>query len=182
MTTALSAGFAHPPRNVAAFGVEPGMAIADFGAGSGAYVLEIAALLKNEGHIYAVDVQKDLLRRIKNEANARGYKNVEIIWGDLEKEKGSHIASDHIDLVLISNILFQVDPKEPLLVEAMRILKPGGKLVVIDWADSYGGMGPTKAHVVKKDAALALARSAGFAAVREFDAGVHHYGLIFAKS
>jgi ubiquinone/menaquinone biosynthesis C-methylase UbiE len=180
MNAALNtAGFAHPPRNVAALRIEHGMHIADFGAGSGAYVMAIADRLEHSGKIYAIDVQQELLRRIKNEAHKKGYKNVEIIWSDIEKPKASKIADRHLDLVLISNLLFQLDDKRAPLLEAWRILKPLGRLAIIDWSESFGGMGPTKKHVVKKDDAKALALSCGFEFTKEFDAGAHHYGLIF---
>ncbi len=176
-----TANFAHPPRNVAAMGIEPGMTVADFGAGSGAYVLAIAERLSHAGHVYAIDVQQDLLRRIKNDAHKRGFKNVEIVWSDLEREYGSKIANDHTDRVLISNLLFQVEDKEALVREALRILKPEGLLAIVDWSESFGGMGPHKNAVVKKEKAHALAESFGFEFVNDFEAGAHHYGLIFKK-
>ena len=174
-----TANFAHPRRNVAALGVEPGMSVADFGSGSGIYVLHIAEALENAGHVYAIDVQRDLLQRIKNEAHRRGFKNVEIIWTDLEHKGASKIADGKLDLVLISNLLFQVENKAALFHEAARILRPAGRLAVIDWSDSFGGMGPQKADVVAKEKALALAQEQGFELQREFPAGAHHYGLIF---
>lgn len=176
-----TAGFAHPPRNVAVLGVQPGMRVADFGSGSGAYVLAIAKELNNSGHVYAIDVQKDLLRRTKNEADKLGYKNVEILWGDLEAENGSKIAHDTIDLVLISNLLFQVEDKLQVMAEAKRIVRPNGRVAVIDWSDSYGGMGPTKEDIIPKSDVLTLAQSVELTFVEEFDAGAHHFGLVFRK-
>ncbi len=173
--------FAHPPRNVGAMDIQPGMIVADFGSGSGAYVLAIAERLAHAGHVYAIDVQQDLLRRIKNESHKRGYKNVEIVWSDLERPYGSKIADNHADRVLISNLLFQLDDKDVLFSEAYRILKPDGLLAVVDWSESFGGMGPHKSAVVKKEKALSCAEKAGFEPVREFDAGAHHYGLIYKK-
>lgn len=177
-----SAGFAHPPRNVAALGVQSGMQIADFGSGSGAYVLAIAKELQGSGHIYAIDIQKDLLRRTKNEANKIGYKNVEVLWGDLEAEKGSKIADGTLDLVLISNLLFQIDDKRAVVAEAKRILRPSGRLAVIDWTESFGGLGPHKDDVVTKEQVLTLARAVELTFVKEFPAGAHHYGLVFRKT
>lgn len=177
--TAYSTGdFAHPPRNVAVLGVEPGMKIADFGAGSGAYVLAMAERLAHSGHIYAIDVQRDLLTRIKNEAHKRGYNNVDIIWCDLERPNASRIADQHLDLVLVSNLLFQVDRKEAVLAEARRILKPSGRLAIIDWAESFGGMGPHKKDVVPKGRGKELAAETGFEFVKEFKAGAHHWGIV----
>jgi ubiquinone/menaquinone biosynthesis C-methylase UbiE len=181
MASARSAHFAHPTRNTTLFGVEPGMQVADFGAGSGHYVFAIAERLAHAGHVYAIDIQKDLLSRLKNDAHKRGYKNVEIIWADLERAGASTIKDAHLDLVLISNLLFQLELKEPPFVEALRILKPGGRLIVIDWSESFGGLGPTKKHVVKKDAAMSLAEHAGFKISEEFEAGAHHYGIVCVK-
>ena len=141
-----TADFAHPGKNLKALGIEPGMLIADFGAGSGAYVLEAAQMLHKSGRVYAIDVQKDLLRRIHTEARKRGLDHaIEFIWGDLESAGGSKIADGLLDLVLISNILFQVPDKTAIFREARRILKPSGRAVVIDWYESFGGLGPVRA-------------------------------------
>lgn len=171
--------FAHPRRNVGALRIQAGMRVADFGSGSGAYVLAVAERLEGTGHVYAIDVQKDLLRRISNDAQKRGYKNVEIIWGDLESPNGSKLASSSIDVVLISNLLFQIPDKAPVLEEARRIVKTTGHVTLIDWVDSFRGMGPQQEDVVTKDMALSLARSAGLELVQEFEAGAHHWGLVF---
>ncbi len=174
-----TAGFAHPRRNIEALGVEPGMSVADFGSGSGIYVLHIAEALDHSGHVYAIDIQKDLLKRVKNEATRRGFKNVEIIWTDLEKTGSSKIADHKLDLVLISNLLFQVENKATVLHEAARIVRPNGRLVIIDWRESYGSMGPEKSDVVTLEKAEALAKDAGFVPDHTFAAGAHHYGLVF---
>ncbi len=176
-----TSGFAHPPRNVQALGIEPGMSVADFGSGSGAYVLLIAEALAGSGHVYACDIQKDLLRRTYNEAKKRNLHNVKVLWGDLERPGGSKLADDSQDLVLISNLLFQVDDKNAVLAEAARITKNGGRVAIIDWTDSFGGMGPARDAVFTKESALAAAAEAGLRFVSEFPAGAHHYGLIFTK-
>jgi ubiquinone/menaquinone biosynthesis C-methylase UbiE len=172
-------GFAHPARNVGALGIAPGMVIADFGSGSGAYVLAIAELLAGSGKVYAVDVQKDLLRRTHNEAIKRGFSSVHILWGDLEKPYGSKLADKSCDVVLISNLLFQVEDKREVMREAKRVLRPRGTLAIIDWQESFGGLGPIKEHVFDKSSALSVASATGFVFYREFNAGAHHYGLLF---
>lgn len=174
----LGAGFAHPARNIDAIGVEKGMVIADFGAGSGHYTLQFAERLADTGRVYAIDVQSDLLRRIKNEALRRGLKNIDIIAGDIEVRGGSKLAERSADLVLMSNVLFQLQDPAGALKEAWRILKPGGKLAIIDWSESFGGMGPRKQHVISKEKAIELSAASGFKLVNEFAAGAHHYGLL----
>ena len=176
-------GFAHPKRNIGALDIEPGMYVADFGSGSGAYTLAIAERMEGIGHVYAIDIQKDLLRRTANEAARRGLRNVEVLWGDVEESRGSKLSNGIMDIILISNLLFQVSDKHALFAEARRIMKSVGRLAVIDWSDSSspGGrrFGPAKEDTVKKNAAIEIAKKAGFKLYREFDAGAHHYGLIF---
>jgi len=154
------------------------MHVADFGAGSGAYVLLIAKALEGFGRVYAVDIQRDLLRRIGNEARKRGYTNVDIVWGDLTERSGSRLGEKNIDLVLISNVLFQVEDKAALFREARRVLRPRGRVAIIDWKESFGGMGPQRADIVTKEEALSLAKEADLELQREFPAGAHHYGLM----
>lgn len=175
-------GFARPSHNTTFFGIEPGMHVADFGAGSGVYVHEIAKALAHSGRVYAIDVQRDLLRRIKNDATRHGYKNVDVIWSDLEHESSSKLANHSIDRVLISNVLFQLQHKDPVFVEAHRILKPNGTLIIIDWSDSFGGLGPVREDVITREEAHELAESHGFELIRFFDAGTHHYGIILKKA
>ncbi len=170
--------FAHPERIVSQVGIEPGMVVADFGAGSGAYTLAVAKELHSAGRVYAVDVQKDLLRRITNEAAHKRLKNVEVIWADLEVSHASKLADHSADVVIISNLLFQLVDKMPPLREAHRILKRHGKLVVIDWSESFKHMGPAPEDVVTKEKTLEYATRAKFALLKEIGAGAHHYVLL----
>lgn len=177
-----TSGFAHPPRNIAALGLKPGMSVADFGSGSGAYVLLIAEALAQSGRVYAIDIQKDLLRRTHNEAERRGLSNVHVVWGDLEMSGGSKLADHSMDLVLISNLLFQVSEKDAVIAEAARVLRPGGQLAVIDWSDSFGGMGPQPSDVFPATDAKAGIERAGLTYETDFIAGAHHYGILAKKS
>lgn len=176
------APFAHPGRNLDAFPIKPRSAVADFGAGSGHYALEIAKRLQGDGVVYAVDVQQDLLRRIKNEAHRMGLTNLQTIWGDVARHGGTRLAPHSVDTVLMSNVLFQLDNPKKAFDEARRILKVEGTLIVIDWSGSFRGMGPTKRHVIGLDRALEYGEASGFQLASRFAAGAHHYGFVFHKA
>ena len=173
--------FSDPVKNIAQSGIIPGMEVADFGAGSGALVFAAAKAMLSTGRVYAVDVQQELLSKIKNNAVREGIYNVEVILGDIEKPKGSKLRDNFIDFVLLSNILFQVENKNNVIEEARRILKPGGAVLVVDWSDSFGNLGPKPESVVTKAVVQDLFEKLGFHLEREIDAGAHHYGLIFKK-
>jgi len=168
--------FAHPPSHVSEIGVDPGMIVADFGAGSGAHVFPLAQATTSKGRVYAIDVQRDLLARIKNEAKRRDLHHVDVLWGDLEESHGSKIADAHVDVVLISNMLFQLKDKITALREARRIVKPSGAIALIERNDTPG---LHRGNLLSKEDMLVLARRADFEPLREFPAGTHHYGIIF---
>ncbi len=173
-------GFAHPKRTVEALSIARGSAVADFGAGSGHYALSLAEEVGADGTVYAIDVQVDLLSRIKNEAHRKGYKNIHCIHGDIERMSGSKLRARSVDVVVMSNVLFQLSEPLNAFSEARRILKLDGRLVVIDWVISgaSGRLGPAKDTHYSKQKALADARASHFEYVGEFDAGEHHYGLV----
>ncbi len=171
--------FSDPQHNIEQLGISAGAIVADLGAGSGFYSIEAAKAVVPGGKVYAVDVQKDLLERLKNEAQRQHISNLEVLVGDLEKLGGSRIKDGSCDVCIASNILFMLDDKKSFLLEAKRVLKPNGRLLLVDWAASFSQMGPLQDHIVYKDDARKLAESAGFRFEREIDAGSHHYGIIF---
>lgn len=174
--------FADPLHIVEQFDIQSGARVADLGAGSGALALAAARAVGDAGRVYAIDVQKDLLERLKKEARAARLHNLEVVWGDAEKQDGTHLKDGAVDAVILSNVLFQLEDKAGATREAARILKKGGKALVVDWSDSFGRMGPDPANVVPEQTARSLFEENGFQFVKSINAGVHHYGMIFRKS
>lgn len=173
--------FSDPVKNIEQLRIQPGQDIADLGAGSGFYTLAAAKSLSATGRVYAIDVQKELLSKLKNEATKQGLYNIEVIWGDIEKPNGTKLRDSSVNLAMLCNILFQLENKENIIIEVKRILKPNGRLLVVDWLDSFGGTGPKPNMIVKKEPITAKFEKAGFHLEKEISAGGHHYGLIFKK-
>lgn len=173
--------FSDPEKNVEQCGIQTGMDIADFGSGSGHYSISAAKHLMSTGRVYAIDAQKDLLTKLKNNATREGLYNIEVVWGDIEKVNGTHLREASIDLVFLCNVLFQLEDRENIIKEIKRVLKPAGKVLVVDWADSFGGIGPKPDMVVKKDVAQKMFENNGFHLDKEIFAGSHHYGFIYKK-
>ncbi len=172
--------FSDPKKNIEQFALHSGMIIADLGAGSGFYTTLAATAVGDLGKVYAVDVQKELLSHIKNSANKSHHQNIEVVWGDIEKLNGTKIKAGCVDGAIASNILFQLKDREGFRAEVKRILKVGGKLFVIDWTDSFGGLGPQQSSVFSLADCKSLFAS-DFIVEKEFIAGAHHYGIIFSK-
>jgi ubiquinone/menaquinone biosynthesis C-methylase UbiE len=173
--------FADPSKNVLQMALTDGMKVADLGAGSGHYTLALAGIVGPAGSVYAIDVQEDVLKHIRDLAAERKCKNIETIWGDFEKPGGTKLRDQVLDAAILSNVLFQLDRKDSALAEIRRILAPGGKLLVTDWEGAFGGMGPAEHLVVSEHEAEELFITAGFHKVKSFKAGPHHYSILFTS-
>lgn len=174
--------FASPQDNLRELGLQPGMDVADLGAGPGHYALAAGKIVGEAGHVCAVEIQKDLVAKVKTEADESGLSHVDVIWSDLEKPEGSTLKDESVDAVILSNILFQISDKETVISEAYRILRPQGKLLVIDWSDSHDGLGPPEDHLVDSQSVTELSKSIGFIVSSDVSVGPHHWGVIFQKS
>ena len=174
--------FSDPEKNIAQLALSSGMQVADFGSGSGFYSLAAARAVQPSGQVFAVDIQKDLLQKLKNGAKQSQLNNINIVWGDLEHLGGTKLRENSMDAVIAANLFFQIENKDALCLEIKRILRPLGRALVVDWAGSFGGMGPIESDVVKKEKIITLFQEHGLKLDREIAAGAEHYGLIFRKT
>ncbi len=176
-------GFIRPEAVVMNFGVSRGMKIADLGCGSGYFTILLAQLTGPEGRVWAVDVLNEALEAVRSRAKLMGIGNIEYVRGNLEKTESSQIADNQMDISLLANILFQSQKKQEIIKEAVRILKPKGKLIIIDWNKNanFGhtekGWEFTPAEIQKMIEELALPVKF----LKNFDSGQYHWGLMFEK-
>lgn len=170
--------FSDPASNLAKLGLGEGMKVADIGAGSGFYTVEAGKRVGSSGRVFAVDVQKKLLGRLSSMAHAALLHNVEVVWANAEKIGGTKLKDASVDRVIASNVLFQITRPDDFALEMKRIMKPGGKLLLVDWS---GMTELSPKNVVPADKASVLFEKNGFVLEQNFDAGNHHYGLVFAR-
>ncbi len=170
--------FSDPVSNLAKLALIDGNKVADIGAGSGFYTLLAAKQVGSSGRVYAIDVQKDLLERVKSEGSIQNLHNIEIIWGNAEKIGGTKIREALLDATIVSNVLFQIEKPDEFVLELKRILKHGGRVLFIDWSEA-STLGPKT--VVTSNKAQILFEKHGFKVEQTFNAGDHHYGFIFIR-
>lgn len=174
------ATFSDPISNIKKLVLGEGSTVVDLGSGSGFYSLAAAQEVGEDGQVYAVDVQKSLLDDLKQKARDQHVHNIDIIWADIEQPHGTKLVDGKAETVLLCNTLFQLEDKDAALQEAARLLQPNGRLCIIDWTDSHAGLGPNASLIVDEQSAKDLA-SKHLEFDRSFDAGDHHYGLVFRK-
>lgn len=155
--------FTNPEQNILHLGLKEGMRVADFGAGAGFYSKACSKRVGYTGKVYAIEVQKGLVKKLESDIKSLGISNIDCIWGDIETKGGTKISDNSIDAIILSNILFQVEDKLGLLDEAKRILKKGGKILLIDKDNSFEEL------FIRK----------GFKFTENIFASDYQYGIIF---
>lgn len=179
--TLIGAKFVVPEIVASHFHIREGDIIADYGAGSGFFLPALSTRTGATGKIYACEIQKALVEKLSAQAHSQNLGNVFPLWCDLEEENGIKIQTGTVDVAVLINTLFLIEDKNTAVKEMGRVLREGGKFFVIDWTESFAGMGPQAEHVVSPEETKALFESNGFIFEREFESGAHHYGLAFRK-
>lgn len=172
--------FLTPDHLVKELYIRPGDRVADIGCGTGVYTIALAGEVGAMGQVYAVDVHRDALHTLAGTLDKRGIINVEMLWADAEV--AIPIDAYSLDALVLSNVLFQFTDKEKVLSLISKLVKPGGQLLVVDWTDSHGGVGPHGDHVVTEEEAIKLAQAHGFHLQKRLPAGKFHYAFIAINS
>jgi len=167
--------FLDPQKVLNELNIEKGFIAADFGCGSGGWVFPLAKMLEN-GKVYAIDILKEPLSALRSKMKAFKISNIEPVQADVEKS--SKLISESCDLVLLTNLLFEVENIDKVLEEVKRVLKPKGQVLIIDWLDG-SNLGPEKKISVNN--IKQAVEKIGFQFKKEFKAGIYHWGLIITK-
>ncbi len=115
---------------VAALELGPGMTVADVGAGTGLFTRLFAEKVGATGKVYAVDVSPQFLAHIAAEAKSRGRKHVVTVQGS---QNTTNLPRDSVDLVFLSDVYHHLEQPQKVLASIRQALRPGGKLVVIEF-------------------------------------------------
>ena len=172
--------FLNPEKVIEEWDIRPGDIIADFGCGAGFFSIPLGKRLGSNGRVYSLDIRPEALEAVRAKIKLYHLFNIEPSQADLEKERGSGLKSETIDKVIIANILFQAENKKNIVEEAHRILKPGGLAIVLEWNEEEKA-GPVLPNKLHRDEVAEIFKETGLSLVKKFNAGTHHYGLIFKK-
>jgi len=172
-----------PDRLVAELNIQPGDVLADIGSGVGFMIPFFLEAVGPEGKLYAEDIQQDFLDKIEEKKEARGWSNVETVLGD---ERDPNLPAGALDLAFMLDAYHHFNYPEETLGHIRNAIKPGGRLVVVDFYRSrpHPRMSPERlaGHIRKdRDGFAAEIQGAGFELVRIFDQLPYQYALVFRR-
>jgi FkbM family methyltransferase len=173
--------FARRQQIVQACRLRPGMVIADVGAGTGLFTRLFAAAVGPQGKVYAVDIAPKFIEHIEKTCKEAGLKNVR---GIVCTQTSTELPANAIDLVFICDTYHHFEFPYKTLASIHRALRPGGKLVLIDFHRIEGKSRPWVLDHVRAGQEVFVKEivTSGFKKVAEEKVLEENYCVMFEKA
>ncbi len=151
--------------------------IADIGAGSGYHVFKMAPLAEN-GVVYAVDIQDEMLQAIRNENKKIGLNNVEIIKGT---EESVNLPENSVDKILMVDVYHEFNNPVEMLTSMHKALRKNGKIYLIEYRGEDASIPIKKLHKMTEDQAVKEFNANGFVLQENIGNLPWQHCMVFSK-
>ena len=149
--------------------------VADIGCGIGYFTISMADIIDKKNKIYALDISDDMLSDVERKAriaNAENIITVEVGEYDLKLPDG--ICS----FGFVANVLHEIEDKKRYIDEIKRIIKPEGKIAIIEWDKKSTEKGPPIEHRMDRNEVISLLESLNFKIINQMEFSDCFYGII----
>jgi ubiquinone/menaquinone biosynthesis C-methylase UbiE len=123
--------------------LKEGDSFLDIGCGPGDYAVRASAIVGDSGTVYALDRWKELIDKLKEKADSQGLRNIRAMVSDITCSLP--VKDSSIDVCFIATVLHGFDfarDGEALFSEIRRVLKPGGRVAVVEFKKEEMDFGP----------------------------------------
>jgi SAM-dependent methyltransferase len=152
--------YVHREAIVEALGLEPGMVVADIGAGTGLFSRLMARAVGKHGVVLAVDINPGFLEHIEATAGAEGLSQV---YGVLGNQATPTLGDESVDVAFVCDTYHHLEKPAVYLKALRRMLRKGGRLIVVEMDKHEGASEFVKQHVrASKDVFIREIEAAGF--------------------
>jgi ubiquinone/menaquinone biosynthesis C-methylase UbiE len=169
----------HPDALLRRLGLARGDTIADIGCGPGFFTIPAADIVGDEGVVLAADIQGEMLSAIRSRAAEHGLTNVHVVK---TSDKEIPIPDGSCDVVLLAFVLDEVEQRSSFLHRAARLLKPGGRLAVLEWEKEQQVDGPPLVDRISPEEMRADADAAGLYLDEQRELNDQHYICVFTRA
>ncbi|MEX0742704.1 MAG: class I SAM-dependent methyltransferase, partial [Phycisphaeraceae bacterium] len=146
---------------------QPGMVICDLGAGNGYYTLKLSDALEDRGTVIAQDLQPEMLELLEERAQLHGaHDNLVYLTGTYINPM---LPRESCDLVLLVDVYHEFSHPEHMLRRIREALKPGGRLVLVEFRGEDNTVPIRPEHKMTKDQIRLELNANGFEVADEFD-------------
>jgi ubiquinone/menaquinone biosynthesis C-methylase UbiE len=158
-----------PHEVVMALGLRATDVVADIGAGTGYFARRFA---NHAGKVYAVDIDKELLAITQKNAPP----NLTVV---LAAPDDPRLAEQSVDLIFFCDVLHHIENRAAYYPKLAKALKPGGRVVVIDFYKKDLPVGPPPSMKLSDEEVITELRNAGFTLSKRLDILPYQYFLFF---
>jgi SAM-dependent methyltransferase len=167
-----------PNDVMAALGLRPNAIVADIGAGTGYFSVRLARQVPS-GRVYAVDVEPSMVDHLEQRAAREGIDNLQAVLASPSDPK----LTEPVDLVLVCNTYHHIDARRQYFRRLRDRLRPGGRLVIVDYKKDGHGHGPPVQHRMRASEVVAELDAAGYRPVLiDQDLLPYQYMLVLEES
>ncbi len=161
-----------PQAVIEALALRPDEAVADIGAGSGYFARRFAP---HAGKVYAVDIDEGLLAIVRKNAPA----NLVTILAAPDDPK---LPEKSVDTIFFCDVLHHIENRAAYLPKLLKPLRPGGRVVNIDFYKRPLPLGPPEAMKLSEEQVISEFQAAGFRLAKKLDLLPYQYFLVFERA
>jgi ubiquinone/menaquinone biosynthesis C-methylase UbiE len=164
-----------PGRILPGAGLGPGMVFVDMGCGDGYFTFPAAQIVGPQGKVYAADIDPDAIGRLRERAAREGWTTIS---AEAKPAEEAVACEGCADIVFFGINLHDFADPVKVLRNAKTMLRPGGRLVDLDWKDQPMEMGPPLSKRFSVEKARGMIGKEGFRILSVQDCGPYHYIVI----
>jgi SAM-dependent methyltransferase len=158
--------------------VERGSTVADLGAGSGYFTVRLARAVGTAGRVYAVDIQAGMLELLSRAVARERLTNVIPV---LSTEDNPRLPDSSLDLVLMVDVYHELSSPQVTLAHLKRALKPGGRLVLLEYRAEDPNVPIRPEHKMTKAQVKLEIEHEGFRQLRVYDDLPRQHLIVFTR-
>ena len=149
-----------PEKIIEALEIQPGSQIADLGAGSGYFTFDLARATGPQGHVWAVDVDPDMIEVLREKAAAEKASNVTVV---LAPPDDPDLPDGKIDLVFTSNTYHHIEDQPAYFARLAKDLAPNARIAILEFRPDAGWVQKWSGHATPVEEIRKEMTAAGYA-------------------
>ena len=153
-------------------GLKAGDSFADIGCGPGFFSIPASRIVGGSGHVYAIDAQEEMLEILKKRTPPGNCSLMRSGENSIPLDDGS------ADFALLAYVLHESENKTLFLKEVKRVIRGGGKLLILDWKKKREEEGPPVWERLPLKTVRELLRGAGFIGIKSSSLNPSHYKIV----
>lgn len=155
-----------------------GMVVCDMGCGNGYWTLPMARDVGKTGRVLAVDIQREMLKKLQVRAAKAKLKNIESVLGDVDDP---NLPVGEIDLLLMVDVYHEFSHPESMLWEIRNSLSPKGVVALLEYREEDPKVPIKPLHKMSKAQVMKEYQANGFKLVREYNQLPWQHLMFFAR-